>query len=50
MLCLPEGSFVSVKAIAQYDRNAAVQAALSLCEHSLLVFWLPYLLPDPEPD
>jgi transposase len=45
MLCLPEGSVVSVKDIAHYDRNAAVQAALSSCEHSLLVFWLPSYCP-----
>jgi transposase len=45
----PTGGVVIVMDNAPYHRSAAVQAALSLYEHRLLVFWLPPYCPTLNP-
>jgi transposase len=45
----PTGGVVLVMDNAPYHRSAAVQAALSLFEHRLLVFWLPPYCPTLNP-
>jgi transposase len=47
--CYPAGGVVMVMDNAPYHRSAAVQAALSLYEHRLLVFWLPPYCPTLNP-
>jgi transposase len=47
--CYPTGGVVLVMDNAPYHRSAAVQAALSLFEHRLLVFWLPPYCPTLNP-
>lgn len=45
----PSASIVLVMDNAPYHRSAAVQAALSLFEHRLVVFWLPPYCPTLNP-
>lgn len=45
----PTGGVVLVMDNAPYHRSAQVQAALSLYEHRLLVFWLPPYCPTLNP-
>jgi transposase len=45
----PTGGVVLVMDNAPYHRSAVVQAALSLFEHRLMVFWLPPYCPTLNP-
>ena len=47
--CYPTAGLVLVMDNASYHRSAAVQAALSLYEHRLMVFWLPPYCPTLNP-
>lgn len=49
LTCYPVGGVILVMDNAPYHRSAAVQAALSLFEHRLLVFWLPAYCPTLNP-
>ena len=44
--CYPTGRIVLVMDNVSYHKSAAVQAALSLFEHRLLVIWLPPYCPE----
>ncbi len=49
LTCYPNQTIVLVMDNAPYHRSAATQAALSLFEHRLLVFWLPPYCPTLNP-
>ena len=44
--CYPTGRIVLVMDNVSYHKSAAIQAALSLFEHRLLIIWLPPYCPE----